>query len=229
MQHSRVTSKDRQPFQERFARHWRIKPGDKLEYLVEGDHATIRVHPGTRSLKGALASKKGKGMSFAQIREAAAEAARVGTTSGEQAKAGRHQSDCSLSRTGSRKACQGRRKTLRCLRPRRCRDCRVASCFGRVRVCYWNLSMSIHVDISPRRSAGFISSPGVEIGRGDDSPRRIGTLSKNESPFVDCVLGATAAADDTPVATFDQDFSKVRRRARRNSVIFPSAVGSRSV
>jgi len=30
------------------------------------------VHPGTRSLKGVLASKKGKGMSFAQIREAAA-------------------------------------------------------------------------------------------------------------------------------------------------------------
>jgi len=43
---------------------------------VEGDHATIRVHLGTRSLKGVLASKKGKGMSFAQIRQAAAKAAR---------------------------------------------------------------------------------------------------------------------------------------------------------
>jgi hypothetical protein len=32
------------------------------------------VHPGIRSLKGALASNKGKGMSFAEIREAAAEA-----------------------------------------------------------------------------------------------------------------------------------------------------------
>jgi hypothetical protein len=42
---------------------------------VEGDRATIRVHPGIRSLKGALASNKGKGMSFAEIREAAAEAA----------------------------------------------------------------------------------------------------------------------------------------------------------
>jgi len=43
---------------------------------LEGDRVTIRVHPGTRSLKGALASKKGRGMSFAQIREAAATAAR---------------------------------------------------------------------------------------------------------------------------------------------------------
>jgi len=42
---------------------------------VEGDHATIRVHPGTRSLKGALASKKGKKMSFGEIREATAKAA----------------------------------------------------------------------------------------------------------------------------------------------------------
>jgi hypothetical protein len=34
------------------------------------------VHLGTRSLKGVLASKKGKGMSFAEIREAAAKRAR---------------------------------------------------------------------------------------------------------------------------------------------------------
>jgi len=54
----------------------RIKPGDTLEYAVEGDRVTIRVHPGTRSLKGVLASKKGKGMSFSQIREAVATAAR---------------------------------------------------------------------------------------------------------------------------------------------------------
>lgn len=47
-----------------------------MEYAVEGDHVIVRVHPGIRSLKGALASKKGKGMSFAQIREAAARNAR---------------------------------------------------------------------------------------------------------------------------------------------------------
>lgn len=37
---------------------------------------TVRVHQGTRALKGVLASKKGKGMSFSQIRQAAAKAAR---------------------------------------------------------------------------------------------------------------------------------------------------------
>ncbi|HZE69503.1 MAG TPA: AbrB/MazE/SpoVT family DNA-binding domain-containing protein [Pyrinomonadaceae bacterium] len=76
MQHSRVTSKGQTTIPGKIRKALRIKPGDKLEYLVEGDHATIRVHRGTRSLKGALASKKGKGMSFAQVREAAAEAAR---------------------------------------------------------------------------------------------------------------------------------------------------------
>ncbi len=52
-----------------------IKPGDRLEFVVEGDRATLRVHPGLRALKGALASGKGKGMSFAQVRQAAQKAA----------------------------------------------------------------------------------------------------------------------------------------------------------
>jgi antitoxin PrlF len=52
-----------------------IRPGDRLEYFVHGDHAMIRVHPGAMSVKGALASDKGKGLSFAQIRAAAAAAA----------------------------------------------------------------------------------------------------------------------------------------------------------
>jgi hypothetical protein len=46
-----------------------------LEYEVDGERITVRVHPGIRSLKGALASKKGKGMSFRDIREAAEAAA----------------------------------------------------------------------------------------------------------------------------------------------------------
>jgi antitoxin PrlF len=74
--HSTVTSKGQTTIPGRIRKALRIRPGDKLEYALEGDHATIRVHPGTRSLKGALASKKGKGMSFAEIREAAAKAAR---------------------------------------------------------------------------------------------------------------------------------------------------------
>lgn len=77
MLHSTVTSKGQTTIPEKIRKALRIKPGDKLEYgVVEGDRVTIRVHPGIRSLRGVLASKKGKRMSFAEIREAAAEAAR---------------------------------------------------------------------------------------------------------------------------------------------------------
>ena len=75
MPHSTVTSKGQTTIPETIRRALGIKAGDKLEYTVEGESATIRVYPGVRSLKGALASKKGAGMSFAQIREAAADAA----------------------------------------------------------------------------------------------------------------------------------------------------------
>ncbi len=76
MLHSTVTSKGQTTIPGRVRDALHIEPGDKLEYEIVGDHATVRVHPGLRSLKGALASKKGKGMSFAEIRRAAAEAAR---------------------------------------------------------------------------------------------------------------------------------------------------------
>jgi len=75
MPHSTVTSKGQTTIPGKIRKALRIKPGDKLEYAVEGDHATIRVHLGTRSLKGVLSSKKGKDLSFAQIREAAVKAA----------------------------------------------------------------------------------------------------------------------------------------------------------
>ena len=71
MPHSTVTSKGQTTIPGKIRKALRIKPGDKLEYLVDGDHATIRVHLGTRSLKGVLPSKKGKDVSFAEIREAA--------------------------------------------------------------------------------------------------------------------------------------------------------------
>ena len=76
MSHSTVTSKGQTTIPGKIRKALQIKPGDKLEYSVEGDYATIRVHLGTRALKGVLASKKGKGMSFAHIRDAAAKAAR---------------------------------------------------------------------------------------------------------------------------------------------------------
>jgi antitoxin PrlF len=75
MAHSTVTRKGQTTIPGKIRKALEIKPGDRLEYVVEGDHATIRVHPGTRSLKGALASKKGKKMSFGEIREAATKAA----------------------------------------------------------------------------------------------------------------------------------------------------------
>ena len=76
MPHSTVTSKGQTTIPGKIRKALRIKPGDKLEYVLEGDHITVRVHLGTRSLKGVLASKKGKGMSFAQIREGAVKTVR---------------------------------------------------------------------------------------------------------------------------------------------------------
>ena len=73
--HSTVTSKGQTTIPAKLRKTLRIKPGVILEYSVEGDQATIRVHPGAMALRGALASKKGKRMSFAQIRAAAALAA----------------------------------------------------------------------------------------------------------------------------------------------------------
>jgi antitoxin PrlF len=75
MTHSTVTSKGQTTIPGEIRAALNIKPGDKLEYAVDGNQATIRVHPGTRSLKGALVSKKGKGMTFAQVREAAGKGA----------------------------------------------------------------------------------------------------------------------------------------------------------
>lgn len=72
MLHSTVTSKGQTTIPGKIREALRIKPGDRLEYAIEGDRVTLRVHPGTRPLKGVLSSKKGKRMSFAQIREAAA-------------------------------------------------------------------------------------------------------------------------------------------------------------
>ena len=72
MLHSTVTRKGQTTIPGEIRKALQIKPGDRLEYSVQGDSVTIRVHPGTMSLQGALASKKGKGLSFAQIRAAAA-------------------------------------------------------------------------------------------------------------------------------------------------------------
>lgn len=75
--HSTVTSKGQTTIPGKIRKALRIKPGDRLQYELAGDGATIRVHPGASALKGALASKKGRGMTFARIRDAASERARA--------------------------------------------------------------------------------------------------------------------------------------------------------
>lgn len=77
MSHSTVTRKGQTTIPGDIRKALQIKPGDRLQYTVDGDSVTIRVHPGTRSLKGILASKKGRKMSFDEIREAAAKSARA--------------------------------------------------------------------------------------------------------------------------------------------------------
>ena len=72
MPHSTVTKKGQTTIPGEIRDALRIKPGDRLQYQIEGDHVTFCIHPGTKALKGALASGKGKDLSFAQIRGAAA-------------------------------------------------------------------------------------------------------------------------------------------------------------
>ncbi len=72
MPHSTVTRKGQTTIPGEIREALRIKPGDRLEYELRGPSALIRVHPGARALAGALASDKGRGWSFAQIREEAA-------------------------------------------------------------------------------------------------------------------------------------------------------------
>jgi AbrB family looped-hinge helix DNA binding protein len=76
MRHSTVTRKGQTTIPGKIRKALRINPGDTLEYVLEEDHSTIRRQRDARSLKGVLASKKGKGMSFAQIRQVAATAVR---------------------------------------------------------------------------------------------------------------------------------------------------------
>ncbi len=75
MFHSTVTSKGQTTIPGAIRKALHIQPGDRLVYVVEGDHATIHVHPSLLELRGALASERGRGMTFSQIRKAAAKAA----------------------------------------------------------------------------------------------------------------------------------------------------------
>jgi len=54
----------------------------------------------------------------------------------------------------------------------------------------------------------LISSPGVEIGGAAIQLDALDRYRKTKVNFVDCLIAATAATEDMPVASFDQDFRK---------------------
>jgi predicted nucleic-acid-binding protein len=54
----------------------------------------------------------------------------------------------------------------------------------------------------------LISSPGVEISGAAIHLDALERYRKTKVHFVDCVIAATAAAENVPVATFDRDFRK---------------------
>jgi predicted nucleic-acid-binding protein len=54
----------------------------------------------------------------------------------------------------------------------------------------------------------LVSSPGVEIGGAAIHLDALDRYRRTKIHFVDCLIAATAAAENTPVASFDQDFRK---------------------
>ena len=56
--------------------------------------------------------------------------------------------------------------------------------------------------------ATLISSPGVEIRDAAVHLDALKRYRQTKVHFIDCLIAATAAAQNTPVATFDQDFRK---------------------
>jgi len=54
----------------------------------------------------------------------------------------------------------------------------------------------------------LISSPGVEISENAVHLDALDRYRKTKVHFVDCLLASAARAEDTPIATFDEDFRK---------------------
>jgi predicted nucleic-acid-binding protein len=55
---------------------------------------------------------------------------------------------------------------------------------------------------------GLITSPGVEISESTVHLDALDRYRRTKIHFVDCLIAATAAARDMPVASLDQDFRK---------------------
>jgi predicted nucleic-acid-binding protein len=54
----------------------------------------------------------------------------------------------------------------------------------------------------------LISSPGVEVNEAGIHLDALNRYRRTKVHFADCLIAATASAENTPVATFDQDFRK---------------------
>jgi predicted nucleic acid-binding protein len=54
----------------------------------------------------------------------------------------------------------------------------------------------------------LITGPGVEINGMEIHLDALHRYRKTKVQFVDCLIAATATAQDIPVATFDEDFRK---------------------
>jgi len=54
----------------------------------------------------------------------------------------------------------------------------------------------------------LISSPGVEIGSASIHLDALDRYRKTKVHFVDCLIAATAATEDMPIASFDRGFRK---------------------
>lgn len=56
--------------------------------------------------------------------------------------------------------------------------------------------------------ATLISSPGIQISESAIHLDALDRYLRTKVHFVDCLIAAAARAEDTPVATFDEDFRK---------------------
>jgi predicted nucleic-acid-binding protein len=54
----------------------------------------------------------------------------------------------------------------------------------------------------------LISSPGIEISEVTVHLDALDRYKGTKAHFVDCLIGATAVANNVPVSSFDQDFRK---------------------
>lgn len=72
--HSTLTSKGQTTIPRQVRQALELRPGDRLEFVLEGSQARVRKALGAAALAGALPSDRGRGMDFAGIRKAAAAA-----------------------------------------------------------------------------------------------------------------------------------------------------------